>query len=66
MQNFLIGVAVGICIVLAIIFMKEPFLNWSSNQRRAYCERDFLEDTKCFQTAPAETCARLMHEKCGP
>lgn len=33
--------------------------------RYSYCQKEFLEETQCFQKLPSTQCVSLIAEKCG-
>lgn len=33
--------------------------------RYSYCQKEFLEETQCFQKLPDAQCVKLIAEKCG-
>lgn len=37
----------------------------AEDARVSYCQREFLEETQCFQNLPAAQCVSLIKAKCG-
>ena len=75
MIKFIMGFLCGIVAMSAIVVGPDAIVNKSkaaggvamesmNNAAFEICQREFLDETKCYQSLPAKECDRLIQRRC--